>query len=60
MHLADDYDASKDMIRISCTSETLENSVESLTYTVEKVASQTTEIGIAWDKTKIKFVLKSS
>uniref|UniRef100_UPI004047B601 DUF2911 domain-containing protein n=1 Tax=Algoriphagus sp. TaxID=1872435 RepID=UPI004047B601 len=60
MHLADDYDASKDVIRISCTPETLENSVESLTYTVEKVASQTTEIGIAWDKTKIKFVLKSS
>jgi hypothetical protein len=60
MHLADDYDASKDVIRISCTPETLENSVESLTYTVEKVASQTTEIAIAWDKTKIKFVLKNS
>ena len=60
MHLADDYDASKDVIRISCTPETLENSVESLTYTVEKVASQTTEIAISWDKTKIKFVLKNS
>lgn len=60
MHLADDYDASKDVIRISCTPETLENSVESLTYTVEKVATQTTEIAIAWDKTKIKFVLKNS
>ena len=60
MHLADDYDASKDVIRISCTPETLENSVESLTYTVEKIASQTTEIAIAWDKTKIKFVLKNS
>ena len=60
MHLADDYDESKDVIRISCTPETLDNSVESLTYTVEKVASQTTEIAIAWDKTKIKFVLKNS
>lgn len=60
MHLADDYDASKDVIRITCTPETLENSVESLTYTVEKIASQTTEIALAWDKTKIKFVLKNS
>lgn len=60
MHLADDYDASKDVIRITCTPETIENSVESLTYTVEKIASQTTEIAIAWDKTIIKFVLKNS
>lgn len=60
MHLADDYDASKDVIRITCTPETLENTVESLTYSVQKIASQTTEIAISWDKTKIKFVLKNS
>lgn len=60
MHLADDYDASKDVIRITCTPETLDNTVESLTYQVQKIASQTTEIAIAWDKTKIKFVVKNS
>ncbi len=60
MHLADDYDASKDVIRITCTPETLENTVESLTYSVQKIASQTTEIAISWDKTKVKFVLKNS
>ena len=60
MHLADDYDASNDVIRITCTPETLDNPVESLTYQVQKIASQTTEISMAWDKTKIKFVLKNS
>lgn len=60
MHLADDYDASKDVIRITCTPETLDSSVESLTYLVQKIASQTTEIAISWDKTKIKFVVKNS
>jgi len=60
MHLADDYDASKDVIRITCTPKTLDSSVESLTYQVQKIASQTTEIAISWDKTKIKFVLKNS
>lgn len=60
MHLADDYDASKDVIRITCTPETLETTVESLTYQVERLADQTTQISIAWDKTKIKFVLRNS
>ena len=60
MHLADDYNANKDVIRFTCTPETLENTVESLTYSVQKIASQTTEISMAWDKTKIKFVLKNN
>jgi hypothetical protein len=60
MHLADDYDSSKDVIRITCSPETLENTVESLTYSVQKIASQTTEITMAWDKTKVKFVVKNS
>ena len=60
MHLADDYEASKDVIRITCTPETLNSAVESLTFQVQKIASQTTEISMAWDKTKIKFVVKNS
>lgn len=60
MHLADDYDASKDVVRFTSTPEKLETTVESLTYQVEKIASQTTQISISWDKTKIKFVVKNS
>lgn len=60
MHLADDYNEKKDVIRFSCTPEPLDDTVESLTYTVQEIASQTTQIAIAWDKTKIKFVLKNS
>ena len=60
MHLADDYDASKDVIRFTCTPEALETTMESLTYQVEEIADKTTQISIAWDKTKIKFVLKNS
>jgi hypothetical protein len=60
MHLADDYDASKDVVRFTCTPEKLETTVESLTYQVEKIASQTTQISISWEKTKIKFIVKNS
>lgn len=60
MHLADDYDPSKDVIRFTCTPEKLDSSVESLTYQVQKIASQTTTISISWDKTKIKFDVKNS
>lgn len=59
MHLADDYDSSKDVIRFGCSPETLANPVESLTYTVEEKANGTAEISVAWDKTKIKFDVKN-
>lgn len=59
MHLADDYDAGKDLVRISVTPEQLQDTVESLTYTVTETSKGTAEITIAWDKTKIKFEVKN-
>lgn len=59
MHLADDYDAGKDLVRISLTPEALQETVESLTYTVEETSKGTALISIAWDKTKIRFEVKN-
>ena len=59
MHLADDYDASKDLVRFTVVPEQLQDVVESLTYTVEETSKGTAEISVAWDKTKIKFALKN-
>ncbi len=55
MHLADDYNQSEDLIRITVTPETLPETVESLTYTVSEKSANTAEISVAWDKTKISF-----
>lgn len=55
MHLADDYNQSEDIIRITVTPETLSETVESLTYTISEKSANTAEISVAWDKTKISF-----
>jgi hypothetical protein len=59
MHLADDYDAGKDLVRISVAPEKLLDTVESLTYTVNETSKGTAEISVAWDKTKITFEIKN-
>lgn len=59
MHLADDYDAGKDLVRISLTPEALQETVESLTYKVEETSKGAALISMAWDKTKIKFEVKN-
>lgn len=59
MHLADDYDIGKDLVRISLTPEALQETVESLTYTVEETSKGIAEITISWDKTKIKFEVQN-
>jgi hypothetical protein len=55
MHLADDYDQSKDLIRFVVKPEQLVESAEALTYQVKEKNPKTTQISIAWDKTKITF-----
>jgi hypothetical protein len=55
MHLADDYNQSEDLIRISVTPEVLSETVESLTYTVSEKSANTAEISMSWDKTKVSF-----
>lgn len=59
MHLADDYDSTKDLIRIQASPEVLPETVESLTYTVEETAPGTAKISVAWDKTKVSFEAKN-
>lgn len=55
MHLADDYDPSKDVIRFTVKPENLSETVESLTFEVQEKDSKTTGISLAWDKIKISF-----
>lgn len=55
MHLADDYDQSKDVIRFNVKPEQLSETVEALTFEVKEKDPKTTQISMAWDKTKISF-----
>lgn len=55
MHLADDYNQSEDIVRITVTPETLAETVESLTYTVSEKSANAAEISMSWDKTKVSF-----
>ncbi len=55
MHLADDYDQSKDVIRFMVKPENLSETVEALTFEVKEKDPKTTQISVAWDKTKIAF-----
>lgn len=55
MHLADDYDMGKDILRIQVIPETLPETIESLVYTVEETSPGIGKISVAWDKTKVSF-----
>ena len=55
MHLADDYDQSKDVIRFMVKPEKLSETVEALTFEVKEKDPKTTHINVSWDKTKIAF-----
>ncbi len=53
-HLADDYDAALDIIRVNAKIKTLEEPVETLTYEVND-----NEMSVAWDKVKVNLPIKS-
>jgi hypothetical protein len=55
MHLADDYNQTEDLVRLTVVPQTLPETVESLTYTVIEKSANTAEISVAWDKTKVSF-----
>ncbi len=55
MHLADDYDQSKDVMRFTVKPEKLSETVEALTFEVKEKDPKTTRISMAWDKFKISF-----
>ncbi|MGB0863214.1 MAG: DUF2911 domain-containing protein, partial [Saprospiraceae bacterium] len=53
-HLADDYDAALDIIRVNAKIKTLEEPVETLTYEVNDNG-----MSVAWDKVKVNLPIKS-
>jgi hypothetical protein len=55
MHLADDYNQTEDLVRLTVVPQTLPETVESLTYTIIEKSANTAEISVAWDKTKVSF-----
>lgn len=59
MHLADDYDPSKDVLRWKVTPQTLPESLEALTYTVQEASDDETLISMAWDRTLVSFSVKN-
>lgn len=54
MHLADAYDESEDMVRVTVTPEILEEPVQRLTYEIEMSSETSANITLAWDKIKVR------
>lgn len=54
MHLADEYDESEDLVRVTVTPEMLENSVQRLTYEIVMSSETSVDITLAWDKIKVR------
>lgn len=52
-HLADKYDASDDVVRITVAPEVLDQPVQRLTYEVEKVSETEGAIAMSWDQIKV-------
>jgi hypothetical protein len=59
MHLADDYDPTKDVIRLQVEPKKLADSVESLTYRVEQISTGIAAISLAWASTQVSFEVQN-
>lgn len=53
-HLADEYSASDDVIRVTVTPERLNNITQRLTYTVRNVSDTEGEIVMTWDRIQLR------
>lgn len=53
-HLADEYSASDDVIRVTVTPEKLNNITQRLTYAVRNVSDTEGEIVMAWDRIQLR------
>ena len=58
-HLADDYDAELDIVRIDVKPEDLSETVEHLTYTVNDNGNGDGTLSVAWDKIRVSVDIKS-
>lgn len=52
-HLADEYDETDDLVRVSVKPIDLDNEVQRLTYEVEKVSDSEGAISLSWDQVKV-------
>lgn len=59
MHLADDYSAEADVLRMEVKPQVLSEPVETLTYTVESIDASTGLISFSWADVKISFETKN-
>ncbi|MEQ9424317.1 MAG: DUF2911 domain-containing protein [Cyclobacteriaceae bacterium] len=58
-HLADDYDQADDLVRVSSVVQKPEETVESLTYTVEQIDETMGMITISWDDVAVGFEIEN-
>ena len=59
MHLADDYDAAKDIVRVEVEPEALNQTMEHLKYSVKDNGNGAGTLSVAWDKIKVSVDIKS-
>jgi hypothetical protein len=57
-HLADDYDAQQDVVRVDVTPEKLDETVESLTYKVIPQSDKQGFISVAWDDLEVRLPIE--
>lgn len=57
MHLADDYDEANDVVRLIVTPETLENTVQRLTYEIASDSDSSGSIAMSWDQIRVRMPL---
>ncbi|MGY6744648.1 MAG: DUF2911 domain-containing protein [Cecembia sp.] len=55
MHLADEYDESEDVVRVTVIPEILEEPVQRLTYEILMASENSVDITMAWDQIKVRF-----
>ncbi len=57
-HLADDYTEKEDVVRLKVKPETLENTVQRLTYAINKKTDEEGAITMSWEKIKVSLPFK--
>ncbi|GAB3343219.1 DUF2911 domain-containing protein [Marivirga atlantica] len=60
MHLADDYNQQKDILRFATISQQLEEPVETLTYNLEVLEENTARISLSWADRQISFEVNNA
>lgn len=59
MHLADDYNETNDMVRVTAPVQALDEGVESLTFEVQETDNRTGKVTVKWDQTAVSFEFKN-